>query len=240
MIRILKNFLINIIWQYMFYSISRIDFRRLISNVTIIFNTMSLRELSRLCWDIILNKVHNNRFIRMIGLQNPVDTRIIFDTNNKKFFWLSILFSLTIFRWFIYLKKIFLWPFKLGIFSFFYSLFGIDFSWFLGLFDFFYINIPHWVYIQYLTLYNNWLNWWHSTVNIKNLNTIPLPERLDKSKNLELGEPVDSNLDESNNKISKNKKIILITLTIIAIVGLGIWYYYYSDVGGTGGGMIRK
>lgn len=154
----------------------------------------------------------------------------------KNIFWLSILFSLTIFRWFIYLKKIFLWPFKLGIFSFFYSLFGIDFSWFLGLFYFFYVNIPHWVYIQYLTLYNNWLNWWHSTVNIKNLNTIPLPERLDKSKNLELGEPVDSNLDESDNKISKNKKIILITLTIIAIVGLGIWYYYYSDVGGTGRG----
>jgi len=74
------------------------------------------------------------------------------------------------------MKRIFLWPFKLGIFTFIYSILGFDVTWFLNLFNFFTLNVPQWVYIQYLTLYSNWINWWHDTVKIKSLNNVSLPD----------------------------------------------------------------
>ena len=62
MIKILRNLLTNLIWQIMFDSISRVDFRLLFNNLTIMFNTMSTRELIRLYWDIVLDKITDNRF----------------------------------------------------------------------------------------------------------------------------------------------------------------------------------
>jgi len=102
----------------------------------------------------------------------------------------------------------------------------------LGWFDLFTFNIPRWVYIQYLTLYSNWLSWWNNTVEIKNLKK---PEGLlKKNSNQEIIESEASNLEETNKYI--NKKNILIALGIITLIGVGIWYWYYSGDAGSGGG----
>lgn len=197
MIRILRNLLTYLIWQFMFDSISRVDFRLLFNNLTIMFNTMSTRELIRLYWDIILNKITDNRFYRLIYAQTAINTRITLDRNNKRLFLFSIVFYIIMYRWYILFKKILLWPFKLGIFSFFYSMFGIDVTWLLGWFDIFYRNIPQWVYIQYISLYNNWLGWWHNTVDIKNLKSVSIPSlnsnTIKENVDLEVKEPVESN-----------------------------------------------
>lgn len=231
MIRIIKNLLVNIVWQFLFDSISKVDFKRLFNNISTLFNSMSLRELIRLYWDAVLDRLNENRYYRIIYNQTSNNTRAILDRNNNKFILLSFIFSFIVYRWLRLFKKIILWPFKLGVFSFFYSIFGIDLSWLLGWFDIFYINIPQWVYIQYLTLYNNWLGWWNSTVNIKKLNNVPLPKSSANVK--EKFEPESIEMVEPDRL---NKKKIIIIVTVIALLGLGIWYFYFYDVNGSGTG----
>ena len=121
------------------------------------------------------------------------------DTHSKRFFWIAFVSILVIYKQFILFKRLLLWPFKLGVFTFIFTTFGIDLSWFLSWFNIFNFNIPQWVYIQYLILYSNWLNWWNKTVYIKNL-TIdnPLPKIL-KSESSELIEA---------NETDKNKYLI--------------------------------
>ena len=92
-----------------------------------------------------------------------------------------------------------MWPFKLGLYAFIYAISGIDISWILSWFDifpFFKFNIPQWVYIQYLSLYSNWIDWWKGTVKIKNLNVESIPS-IPKS---------DTELTEGNNNKWFNKK----------------------------------
>lgn len=84
------------------------------------------------------------------------------------------------------------------------------------------------MFFQYLNLYSNWLNWWNNTVKIKNLSTEPLPTINKNSKLSEYSELVETN--EGYNK----KKLIIIGLITLTIIGIGYWYYYYS--GNIGGG----
>lgn len=131
------------------------------------------------------------------------------------------------YRWFLLIKKLILWPFKLGVFSFLFSILGFDVKWFLGIFDFFSFNIPNWIYTQYFSLYCNWLNWWHNTVKIKNLNNVSLNEKPEiESKATEISDP--------ENK--SNKKKILIFLGLVILLGV-VYFFYFGDTStGSGGG----
>lgn len=225
----------TVMWHYIFYTIEKINYRHLINNFRTQLQTMSSINLIRFFRDLVFNRLNDNINFRTIGISLGLNYKTLYDTKNKRLFWLGFTFSIIVYRWMVLFKKIILWPFKLGIFSFFYSIFGVDVSWFLSWFDYFTFNIPHWVYIQYLTLYNNWLGWWNNNVNIKNLNTISLPERLDKN-NLKLDKSTDSNLDESVESNWINKKNIIIGLTVIALIGVGVWYYFYYSANGIGNG----
>ena len=199
MLKILWNLFTNLVWFLTVESVSRVDFRQLINNLTIFFNTLSIRELIRLSKDIAINKFTDNQYYRFIYAQTTINTRILLNPNNRKLMWLSLVLSVVIYKWTMLLKKLLLWPFKLGIFSFFYSIFGIDMSWFLNIFYFFTINIPQWVYIQYLTLYNNWLGWWQGAVYIKNLKNVSIP-----STDLN---PVDETVESNPNDLKESNKI---------------------------------
>jgi len=100
-------------------------------------------------------------------------------------------------------------------------------SWFLYWFNFFFFNIPQWVYIQYITLYSNWIDWWKDTVKIKNLNTNSLP--IKSNNNTDLIE------DEGSKNKLFNKKNVIIGLGVIALIGVGILYYFYFS-GNAGAG----
>jgi len=108
-------------------------------------------------------------------------------------------------------------------------------TWFLSLFNIFTINIPQWVYFQYLVLYNNWLNWWYKTVNIKSLDVFSLPgfSKINTKENIEQVNPKIEDSDKDNNRLIVNKKRFYIFVGIITLIGIGVSYYYYSDFGGS-------
>lgn len=168
MITRIFNYIFNtIVWQSLFRFISRLNFRIFTNNITAQLLSMSITQLFLFLKDIILNRLTNNIFFRIItstpalvGI-NPLE---FINTKSKKAFWIGFVFTLIIYRQYLFFKKLFLWPFKLGIFSFIFSLTGLDMSWFLSWFDYFPLNIPQWVYVQYLTLYSSWLDWWKGTV----------------------------------------------------------------------------
>lgn len=112
-------------------------------------------------------------------------------------------------------------PFKLGIFYFLYSLIGLDVTWFLNIFNFFPVNIPFWIYIQYLTLYNNWLKWWYNIVDIKSITTVPLVETKKLKKDLNI---INDSIEVENSKKNKIWYVLGIT-TLILGVGFALWYF---------------
>jgi len=229
-IKIIKQFVIAIAWQYFFYKLERVNYINFINNFSTQLLAMSILDTLRFYRDLITNAITNNIFFRVLAVTTGVNVNSLTDTNSKRFFWLGLAFTLIVYRWLILFKKLILWPFKLGVFTFIFSTLGIDLTWFLSWFNIFYFNIPQWVYFQYLTLYSNWLNWWNNTVKIKNLNVDLLPT-IKKTYS-------STDNDEStgpNEKINKKYYIILGVVVIIGI-GVGIWYYFYNDIGANGGG----
>ena len=95
-------------------------------------------------------------------------------------------------------------------------------SWFLGWFNFLPLNLPQWVYIQYLTLYGYWINWWKGKEKISNLNTDSLPSipKTNFNSSIERSDPQG---DSPSHNIL-NKRNLIIGLTVIALIG--IWYFY--------------
>jgi len=233
MIKILKYLLTEIFWRFLFDNIIKLDFVTLTNNFRVQLLTMSSREILSLYWDLLSNRISNhNLFISLQG----ANVNSLTDTNPKRFFWLGMTFTLIVYKWFILFKRLILWPFKLGIFTFIFSTLGIDVSWLFGWFNIFPFTIPQWVYIQYLSLYNNWLGWWNNTGQIKNLTSLSLPNS--EVSNLENNIlPIDNDNTPSN-KDSKifNRTNLYILLGVVTLVGLGVLYYYYSDFGGSSSG----
>lgn len=231
-IRAIRYIITEIFWRLFFRHLHRIDFINLINSLRVYVLSLSFRNFINFFWGLISNRLPNNNVFGVLPTILNVNISTLADTNFKRLFWLAFVSTLVIYKQFILFKRLILWPFKLGIFSFIFSTLGIDLSWLLNWFNFFPVNIPKWVYFQYLILYRNWLNWWNKTVYIKNL-TIENP--LPKTLNYE-----NSNLIEASgtdqNKIF-NRRNLFILLGIITIVGVGIWYFYFngnSTVGGNG------
>lgn len=225
---LITHFFSTIFWWTFFRTLDLINFRVLLNNFIVLILSLNSIQVFRLFRDLIHRTITNNVNFRIFAITNRININSLIDTNKKIFFWIGFVFTIILYKWFILMKKVLLWPFKLGVFSFIYSIIGIDMSWFLKFFDFFTINIPKWVFFQYLNLYSNWLNWWNNTAKIKNLNTDSLPTIKNFSNITENNELVESS--EGYNK----KKWIIIGVITFAVIGLGYWYYYYS--GNVGGG----
>lgn len=176
MIKILKFILISIFWHFTYYKLSKFDFKNIFNSLNIQLRALSILNLIKFLIDLTRDNLNQNTFLNSIPLPVNLNLTALYDSKLKKLFLFGFGFILIINKLFLIFKKIFLWPFKLGVFSFVYSILGIDVTWFLNIFNFFTVNLPYWVYFQYLTLYNNWLNWWYNNVNIKSITTVPLIE----------------------------------------------------------------
>lgn len=230
-IRTIKYIFNAVFWRFLFGPISRIEFNAIIHNFSSLFFILPISNVINLLKDLVLGTLTNNIFYRLIPFTPGFQVVTLIDTPSKRVFWFGFIFTLLIYKWFILFKRLLLWPFKLGIFSFIFSTLGIDMSWFLNWFNIFSFNVPHWVYIQYLTLYNNWLSWWKGTVNTN----ISLPENPRKDLLNKETPDLTEGSETENNKIL-NRRNLYILLGVMAIVGLGVWYYYYYDgTGGAGG-----
>ncbi len=222
----------TITWNFMFRFITRMNFRLITSNFRAHLLTLSIMQSLLFLRDLILNRVSNNIFFRIvsstptIGGVSPND---LINTNPKKIFWVVFVSTLILYKQYILFKKFILWPFKIGIYAFIYAVSGFDVSWILSCFDIFRFNVPQWVYIQYLNLYSSWISWWKDTAKINNLK----PESIPKAKVKIL--PIKPESVEVIKKPFLTNTEIIITLSVaILICGIIIWYYW--DVPGSGGG----
>ena len=185
----------------MFRGISNTNYKNIFDNFITQLTSLPIRENLKFLNNLRLNQLTENSIFNNISAPFGVNWKFLCDTNLKRFFLIWITSCVAFYRWYKVIKIILLWPFKLGIFSFIYSVLGFDVMWFLNIFNVFSYNIPNWVYIQYLTLYSNWLDWWYNTVNIKTLKSISFPEtkvikqNITKDLNeLEIRNPKNNNL----------------------------------------------
>lgn len=201
MIRIISYILNHIIWNFIFNQINRINFLNLFNAFRTQLLASSTADIWRFLRDLLLNRITNNFIYRIITSTPGINPNLIVDTKAKKIFWLSFVSTLILYRQYKLFKKLILWPFKLGVYSFIYAISGLDVSWFLSWFDIFPLNVPQWVYVQYLSLYSNWIEWWKGTVQIKNLRTDSLPTVPKTKDSMELIEDTPNAPD--NNLINK-------------------------------------
>jgi len=230
MIRIIKFIYFNLSWVLLFREMSRYNYRNIFDNFNIQLMTLSPRSLFTFSNNLLNNRFSDISVLNTISTTFNEDWKILYDSITKKFTILGFVFTLLVYRWLVLFKRVILWPFKLGIFSFLYSIIGIDMSWFLSLFNLFSVNIPNWVYIQYLTLYNNWLSWWYNTVNVKSINSLTFGDNK-SAKDL-------TNSDSSNSHLSRNwRKYIsgLIVLSFFALLYFLFYDDYFPSTGGSGG-----
>lgn len=234
MINRLFNYIFHtIVWQSLFRFISRMNFRLITNNFRAQLLATSILNLFQILRALIFNR--DNFISRFLATAPGINPLELVDTKPKKAFWIGFVFTLILYRQYLFFKRLFLWPFKLGIFSFIFSLTGLDMSWILSWFNYFPLNIPQWVYIQYLTLYSNWLDWWKGTVQIKNLSTEAIPSLPKPKDNLELNEST----TPENKLINKNNLLILAGVVTLIGIGIGVWYYFYSGSGGSAGGQTN-
>jgi len=220
MIKIIKFVVISSSWYFLYKKTNKSDYRNFCDNFYTYLISLNIWDLFWVLKNFITDRMSENLMLKGLSFPLDVDWKILNDTKYKKLFLIGFVFTIIVNRSFILFKKLFLWPFKLGIFSFVYSVVGIDVSWFLNIWNFFSVNIPHWVYVQYINLFNNWLTWWYNTVNIKSITSIPLIEA--KKKILE-NKPKDIVVVQPEN----NNKIWYLVGIVTFVVGFGfiLWYF---------------
>ena len=238
-IRIIKTIIYSIFWRVFFHNLNKIDFINILTNISNYLRALSIREQIRFIKAFFSSS--RSEISAYTFLTKPIDFNltVFIDTLSKKLIYLTIILSIVGFSWFNIFKKILLLPFKLGIFSFLYSIIGFDVTWFLKLFNLFPLNIPYWIYFQYLTLYNNWLNWWNNIVNVKSITSVPVKEIKNKLN-------INKNTIETENpdNLSKNNKKIWYVVGIVTlIVGVGfiLWYFdVFNSDGSAGSGSGNR
>lgn len=211
---------------FIFYldKFTRYSFKLVFNALIVQLKTLPLKEVYNFLNDLLSGKQTDNSILSKITVPLGLNRRNLCDTKPKKIFLLGLTFIILLNRSFCLIKNFLLWPFKLGIFSFIFSITGFDVSWFLNLFNLFPINIPQWIYVQYLLLYGNWMNWWLNTVNIKSLKTFSLPgsSSLPKNNYKEVLDRVEINNDDSDNRLIVNKKRFYLALGAMVLTAVAI------------------
>jgi len=124
-------------------------------------------------------------------LINPVE-----ENNKLKYFFILFIIWDILKRFILLIKKIIIFPFKLGVYSFIAFLFGIKVDYLLSFFDYFNFNIPAWTYNKLLDLHLNWLNWLKNIFQINSISTedISTNSAYSSNKNTNISLPLDSDI----------------------------------------------
>lgn len=179
-IKLIKYYTIALI--YYSDKFSRYIFRLIFSTFIVQLKVLPIREIYKFLVDLFKNNLNGNSILGKISIPLGINWNILCDTKPKKVYLLILTSTMLLYRGFKLTKNFILWPFKLGIFTFLFSVLGFDVTWFLSLFNIFYVNIPQWIYIQYILLYSNWLNWWYNVVDIKSLSSTSIFNNKPKEK----------------------------------------------------------
>lgn len=116
MIKLIKLIIFYAI-EFIFYSykFTRYTYKLIINVLTVQLKTLPLKEVFKFLIELISSKLTDNSIIRRVTVPLGLNWKNLCDTKLKKLFILIITFIVLIYRWFITLKKILLWSFKLGI-----------------------------------------------------------------------------------------------------------------------------
>ena len=107
----------------------------MLENFNFYLMTLNVLDKLKLLLGMITNKFSDN-IVNTLPSPLNLELRILSNTNPKNFTILGFIFSLILYKWLVLFKRVLLWPFKLGIFSFIFSIAGFDVTWFLNLFNF--------------------------------------------------------------------------------------------------------
>lgn len=151
-----------------------------------------------------------------------------------KFFFISIILSGLIKKFYLFVRTFVLLPFKIGTWLFMGGLVGINVNSMINWFEFLRFNIPKLFYNKLLDAHLNWLNLFKGVGQIESISTKDIEEV--KLKNL----PKTLDLSNSNNEkepetffyLTKNQwiGILVVTgITLLICTGIYIKYNFYSD-----------
>ncbi len=234
--QILKNFKNPIIWisgflfkyillKIFFSTIKKNDFNSFLSYILDLLPHETFITVFKLMWGLIRSKpseilkfnLLNEAIIHTI----PQDQR---DNNlgRFKFLFIFLMLSNILKRSLFLIKTIIIWPFKLGVYGFIASLFGIKVGSILAFFDIFYFNIPNWTYQKLVELHLSWMTWFKNTLQINSISTdLEKPIALPKLKNPDLNIEPDP---ETYLYLTKTQWFYV----SISIIGLLAAYYGYT------------
>jgi len=157
-----------------FKNISNDDFKRFFSYTLELLPNETFINTIKLLINIFISKPSNllelNIFNEVITHSIPQEQRLDVQGRLKvlfMFLMLSNIFKRTLFI----LKNIILLPFKLGVYSFLASLFGLKPDYLLSFFDVFKFNLPGWTYQKLVELHLSWMTWFKDILQIKSIST---------------------------------------------------------------------
>lgn len=163
-----------LIKKIFFKNIENNDYNRLISYSLELIPNETFINLFKLFLNIIKCKseelLNINIFKEILIHSIPLEHRVNI-LNKAKYLFIFLLIGNILKRSLYLIKNIILLPFKLGVYSFLASLFGIRPDYFLSFFDQFKFNLPNWTYNKLLELHLSWLSWLKDTLQINSITT---------------------------------------------------------------------
>ena len=197
----ISGFIFKLTLRLLFFkNLSNNDFKRLLSYTLELLPNETFFNIFKLMLDIfkskpteILNfKLLNDAVTHSIPQEKKLDI-----LGRLKYLFLFLTLWNILKRSLFLVKSIIIWPFKLGVYSFIASLFGIRPDYFLSFFEIFKFNLPSWTYQKLVELHISWMTWLKNILQIKSINTeiynpdskISLPKLFSSHKDIPIIEP---------------------------------------------------
>jgi len=231
LILISETILKYIIRKLFFKNLAKNDFKSLLSYILDLLPHETFLNIVKLLINTFKSKPDELTNLKIINEAIthtiPSDQRIDVIKRAKYLFIILILGNI-LKRSLFLVKNIILLPFKLGVYSFIASLFGIRPDYLLSFFEIFIFNLPSWTYNKLIELHLSWLNWLKNTLKIESIST-------DFSNKLSLPKPKAESLMIETVSESKPETYLYLTKTqwfYVSISIIGILAAYFGYTGG--------
>lgn len=169
------EFIIKYIIRKLFFkNLAKNDFKNLLSYTLDLLPHETFVNIIKLLINIFKSKPAELTSLKIIDevMTHSIPSEQRIDVVQKaKYLFIILIVGNILKRTFFIIKNIILLPFKLGVYSFIASLFGIRPDYFLSFFEIFKFNLPSWTYNRLLELHLSWLNWLKNTLNVGSIST---------------------------------------------------------------------
>lgn len=238
----LKNFKNPLIWvlglvikttirKLFFKNIANDDFKKLFSYTLELLPSETFIGIVKLFINIFISKPSDILNLSLLNeaVTHSIPTEQRLDMLSRlRFLFLFLMLSNIFKRTLFIIKNLIILPFKLGVYGFIASLFGLRPDYLLSFFDVFKFNLPGWTYNKLVELHLSWMSWFKNTLQINSINTdLEKPLTIPKIKNPYLNvEPVIESKEETYLYLTK-KQWFYLSITILTALGA-----YFGYTGG--------